>query len=137
VHRFLTYTLCYVGWVTSLVLGFYALVTVREAGLATLAVLAVEPGLAALVDKLGFFAMGLAGLAVTIVSEAYLRRGLHTGHLLGRLAFTMGIEMLVLFACHTWLRLAPGLAEAVRPGLVHVSGELAVGLLGMRLGRSR
>lgn len=130
-NRATIYLSGYLLWTVTLILGFYILVATREVGLALLAVAEMDLKLVALMDKIGFFLFGLAGLALIILTEAYYRNGIVTQRLRERFALVTGIEELLLFLCHGMLMLIPGLSAGVKPDAIQVGAELVIGILGI------
>ena len=130
-ERVFPYLLCYVFWVISMVLGFLDLVAARELGLALLAVAGTDLKLALLMDKVGFFLFGVAGLVIIILSESYYRRGIAHRRLVERFGLMTGVELLFLFLCDGGVLLVPGLARGARPDFGVVGAELVFGFLGL------
>mgnify|MGYP001216573087 CR=1 FL=1 len=113
-------------WGVTTVLGLLNLVALREVGLATLALAGATLAFAALADKILILLLGIAALAVIILSEAYYRKGAKMGNLIGRFLTVSAWQLLVIAACGMILRWMPGLSEAARTPVWIIAGSLTL-----------
>ena len=107
--------------------GFACLVYIREAVLGVAAVSEASRNFVILLDKVGFFFFGVAGLLVILITEPYYRLGLQKRCLAERFALISGAELLVLGGCGIFLHALPGLSPNVLPKVWVVGIELAIG----------
>lgn len=117
----------YLCWILAMVLGFLILVSARELGLAVVAIQEVDIKLVALIDKIGFFAFGVVGLVIIILTEGYFRTGVLRGILAERVSEVLGIGLLSLCVLDAVRLVLPGLIDRARPGVAQTALSLILG----------
>jgi hypothetical protein len=107
----------YVCWVVVLAVGFMDLVYVREVFVSMMVVIEMDKKLFLLVDKVGFFFFGVAGLLIILLTEPYLRIGWRKHLLEVRFWKILAVEFASLSVLWAIMLALPGLADHARPPL--------------------
>ena len=109
--------LSYICWVIVLAIGFLDLVYIREVFVSTMVVMEIDKKLLLLVDKIGFFFFGAAGLLIILLTEPYFRLGWRKRLLGVRFWKILAIEFASLSVLWSTLLALPGLVEQAKPPL--------------------
>ena len=140
VKKGLGYFIAYLMWVVVMGLGLWFFVISRNGFLDILALYArgsVTRGWqTSFYDKVFSLALGLLWLAVMIVTERYLRRGVQQGDLIRRVAQVVGPELLLVFAADLGLLVLQGVGSANWLRWVVLGGEVVGGVLLLLYARS-
>lgn len=108
-YEWLGYILAYVMWIVVMALGVWFILVSREGLMSALAIY-VSGGRslqrffeARFIDKVYIVAVGLLWLALAVVAEDRLRKGVHQRVLLRRFASITGVELLLIFVADALL----------------------------------
>lgn len=131
-HQVLRYALVYGMWLVVMAVGLWLLLVSRDVVLGAVARLLVDDSTAhtwqlVSVERFYMVGAGLLWLVMTVVSEAYLRRGVDRGGLLRRFARMLAPQLLLLFAVDAALFALQGLQGGPLRWLILIV-ELGLGI---------